>query len=86
MLKDIPKKTAPRYLPDCPEGLQNTDIAFISINFVRQLQRRNTDMFITTIDDIDHIIRRKQAIQVNSIYKSSDGTELDIIQNLLIEI
>jgi len=43
-------------------------------------------MFITTIDNIDHIIRRKQAIQVNSIYKSSDGTELDIIQNLLIEI
>jgi len=35
MLKDILKKTAPRYLPDRPEGLQNTDIAFISVNFVR---------------------------------------------------
>jgi len=37
ILKDIPKKIAPRYLPDRPEGLQNTDIAFISVNFVRQL-------------------------------------------------
>jgi len=43
-------------------------------------------MFIATIDNIDHIIRRKQAIQVNGIYKSSDGTESDIIQNLPIEI
>jgi len=43
-------------------------------------------MFITTIDNIDHVIRQKQAIQVNGIYKSSNGTELDIIQNLLIEI
>ena len=86
MLKDIPKKTAPRYLPDRPEGLQNTDIAFISVNFVRQLQRRNTDMFIATIDDIDHVIRQKQAIQVNGIHESSDGTESDIIQNLPIEI
>jgi len=36
-------------------------------------------MFITTKDDIDHIIRQKQAIQVNSIYESSDRTESDII-------
>jgi len=36
-------------------------------------------MFITIIDDIDHIIRRKQAIQVNRIYESSEETELDII-------
>ena len=86
MLKDILKKTAPRYLPDRPEGLQNTDIAFISVNFVRQLQRRNTDMFIATIDDIDHVIRQKQAIQVNGIHESSNGTESDIIQNLPIEI
>jgi len=43
-------------------------------------------MFITTIDDIDHVIRQKQAIQVNGIHESSDGTESDIIQNLPIEI
>jgi len=36
-------------------------------------------MFITIIDNIDYVIRRKQAIQVNRIYKSSKETELDII-------
>ena len=56
MLRELPNKTPPKYLPDRPKGLRNLDIAFVSIRACYSYNKRNYDMFQATVEDIDRIL------------------------------
>jgi len=49
MLRQLPEKTLPKYLPERPGGLRKMNIALVSIGSCRIYSKRNYDMFVATI-------------------------------------
>ncbi|KMK58215.1 hypothetical protein Y699_03635 [Aspergillus fumigatus Z5] len=60
-LHDIPPKTQPRYLPPRLKGLENRDIAFISLAACSAYAWRNAQMFIITLEDLKAALRIEKA-------------------------
>lgn len=60
-LHDIPPKTQPRYLPQRPKGLENRDIAFISLAACSAYAWRNAQMFTITLEDLKAALRIEKA-------------------------
>ena len=53
-LHDVPKRDRPQYLPPRPKGLENVDIAQVSMRACAAYSRRNYQVFSVTIEDIEH--------------------------------
>lgn len=58
MLRHIPEKTIPKYLPDRPPGIRPINIAAVSLDACRRFAHRGCEIFVTTIEDIDKILTR----------------------------
>lgn len=56
MLRHLPEKTTPKYLPDRPSGVRPINIAAVSLDACRRFAHRGCDIFIATIEDIDEIL------------------------------
>ena len=87
MLRELPKKGPPKYLPERPLGLQKVNIAFISIAACRNYSKRDYDMFITLVEDIDNILRSEDLplLRVHST-KISEEHEPEMVKQLPEEI
>ena len=53
-LHDVPKRARPMYLPVRPVGLENVNIAAVSLRACLAYIRRGYKVFSVTIEDIDH--------------------------------
>ncbi|XP_077660543.1 uncharacterized protein AFUA_3G09410 [Aspergillus fumigatus Af293] len=60
-LHNVPPKTQPRYLPPRPKGLENRDIAFISLAACSAYAQRNIQMFTITLKDLKAALRIEKA-------------------------
>jgi hypothetical protein len=52
-LHDVPKRARPSYLPPRPPGLEYIDIAEVSLRACSAYIRRNCQVFLITIEDIE---------------------------------
>lgn len=72
MLRHLPEKTIPKYLPDRPTELRPINIAVVSLEACRRFAHRGCDIFVASIEDIDNILAKD----------GQPATELDIVQQL----
>jgi len=56
MLRHLPEKTTPKYLPDRPSGVRPINIAAVSLDACRRFAHQGCDIFVATIEDIDEIL------------------------------
>jgi len=85
MLHQLRKKTIPQYLPERPLALRKIDIAFVNTIACQSYSKRNYDMFVVTIEDIDKILLSKGQMRISSLQVHDEG-EPEIIQQLPVEI
>lgn len=57
---DVPRKARPEYLPARPPGLENTDIARVSLRACQFYQKRRYQMFTVTLEDIDQYLDQRE--------------------------
>jgi len=88
MLRQLPAKGPPKYLPERLNSLKKIDITLVSIIACQSYNKKDYNMFVASIEDIDGILdstRNSSTIRVNSV-RVSDEIEPEIIQQLPEEI
>jgi len=87
MLRQLPKKRPPKYLPERPNRLKKMDIALVSIGACQSYNKKDYDMFVASVEDIDRILysTRTPSFRLNSA-QVSDEIEPEITQQLPKEI